>query len=288
MIKMIASDMDGTLLNGQHAVGEETATAIREAQKSGAKVIIATGRSYKEASEPLKDAGLSLPLIVVNGAEIRDENGKQIYVKGIDSAMAKKSAAELERLGIYFELYTDQGTYTNHKEQGIELLIDIFLTSNPDTPLPHVREEASNRYEEGNIHIVENYDEIFNSSQVIYKFLAFSSDPDKLQEARTVLSEMNGLAVSSSGKENLEITSIDAQKGLALEWYAAQHGINLADVMAIGDNYNDVSMMKKAGWSVAMGNAPQDIKDICRFTTVTNREEGVAKAIQEHVIGQTV
>ncbi|WP_404405526.1 Cof-type HAD-IIB family hydrolase [Jeotgalibacillus malaysiensis] len=281
MIKLIASDMDGTLLNGSHEVGQETISAIKEAKEAGIEVIIATGRSYKEAVLPIKNAGLSLPLIVVNGAEIRDTEGKQLYQKGLNPEKAEEAADALEKLDVYFEIYTENGTYTNHKEHGIQLLIDIFLTSNPDTPLPHVQEEAANRYDDGHVHVVGDYHEVFNSSETVYKFLAFSSKPEKLEQAKEALHQMGGLAISSSGKENLEITSVEAQKGIALDWYVKQRGIDPEDVMAIGDNYNDVSMMKLAGWSVAMGNAPKDIQELCRFVTFTNREEGVAKAIRK-------
>ncbi|MBM7580318.1 Cof-type HAD-IIB family hydrolase [Jeotgalibacillus terrae] len=281
MIKLIASDMDGTLLNGSHEVGKETVQAIKEAKDAGIEVIIATGRSYKEAVVPLKNAGLSLPVIVVNGAEIRNEKGEQLYQEGLSTQKANEAADALEQLDIYFEIYTEEGTYTNHREHGIQLLIDIFLTSNPDTPLPHVKEEAENRYDEGHVHVVDDYHAVFSSSETVYKFLAFSSKPEKLEKAKEVLNNLGGLAISSSGKENLEITSVDAQKGIALEWFINQRGIDAEDVMAIGDNYNDVSMMKLAGWSVAMGNAPKDIQEICRHVTSTNREEGVAKAIRK-------
>ncbi|TFD99699.1 Cof-type HAD-IIB family hydrolase [Jeotgalibacillus salarius] len=281
MIKLIASDMDGTLLNGSHEIGKDTIEAIREAKEAGIEVIIATGRAYNEAIVPLKAAGLSLPLIVVNGAEVRNAAGEQLFKRGLSAEKAEEAADALEKLDIYFEIYTENGTYTNHKEHGVQLLIDIFLTSNPDTPLPNVREEAESRYDDGHVNVVDDYHAVFNSSETVYKFLAFSSKPEKLKQAKEILSEMGGLAISSSGKENLEITSVEAQKGIALEWYVKERGINTEDVMAIGDNYNDVSMMKLAGWSVAMGNAPEDIQQICRYVTATNREEGVAKAIRK-------
>ncbi|PPA69720.1 Cof-type HAD-IIB family hydrolase [Jeotgalibacillus proteolyticus] len=289
MIKLLASDMDGTLLNKDHVVGPENSRAIKEAQAQGVEVVVATGRSYLEAMPPLKEAGITCPIISVNGAEIRDANGEQLLVRGIDKETAKDAAQQLENLDIYFEVYTNKGTFTNDKEQGIQLLIDIFLTTNPDTPLPHVETEAQSRYDEGHIEVVEGYEQIFNDeTQTIYKFLAFSSNPEALEKVNAILQKTNGLAISSSGRENLEITSLDAQKGIALEWYCNKKGISLKDVMAIGDNYNDLSMMKKAGYSVAMGNAPDDIKEQCAHITATNREDGVAKAIEHLVTVQSV
>ena len=282
MIKLMASDMDGTLLNGDHVIGKQNVEAIKEAQAQGIEVVVATGRSYLEAQVPLTEAGLTCPVIAVNGAEVRSESGEQLLVRGIDKKTASHAAKQLENLDIYFEVYSDQGTFTNDKEQGIQLLIDIFLTTNPDTPTPHVELEANNRYDNGHIEVVEGYEQIFeDSTHTVFKFLAFSSSPETLEKARVILEKIDGLAISSSGKENLEITSIQAQKGLALEWYCANKNIALKNVMAIGDNYNDLSMMKMAGYSVAMGNAPDDIKDQCTHITATNREDGVAKAMEQ-------
>ncbi|MEW9500913.1 Cof-type HAD-IIB family hydrolase [Jeotgalibacillus marinus] len=285
MIKLMASDMDGTLLNGDHEIGMKSIKAIKEAQKHGVEVLVATGRSYLEAMLPLKEAGIVCPVIAVNGAEVRSAEGEQLLVKGIDDKAAKHVAEQLEELDIYFEVYTNKGTFTNDKEQGIALLIDIFLTTNPDTPLPHVQTEANNRYDEGHITVIKGYEELLkDSTQTVFKFLAFSANPDLLVKAREILLKLDDLAISSSGNENLEITSSRAQKGLALEWYCANKDIAMKNVMAIGDNYNDLSMMEKAGYSVAMGNAPEDIKEQCMHVTTSNREDGVAKAIQQLIM----
>ena len=282
MIKLLASDMDGTLLNGDHEIGVNSIKAIKEAQQHGVEVLVATGRSYLEAMVPLNEAGIICPVIAVNGAEVRNAKGEQLLIEGIQEKTAKHAAQQLDELGVYFEVYTDKGTFTNDKEQGIELLVAIILSTNPDTPMPHVQSEAINRYEEGHIFVVEDYTELFDdATQTVFKLLAFSSDPVLLKKIKDILLTFEGLAISSSGKENLEITSVNAQKGLALGWYCANKKINLKNVMVIGDNYNDLSMMKKAGYSVAMGNAPDDIKEQCSHITATNREDGVAEAIQE-------
>ncbi|TFI48073.1 HAD-IIB family hydrolase, partial [Diaphorobacter sp. DS2] len=122
----------------------------------------------------------------------------------------------------------------------------------------------------------------FNSDEhQIYKLLAFSFEPDFLVSAKEDLLKLEGMAVSSSGDENLELTSVNAQKGIALEAFVKEKGISLLETMAIGDNYNDLSMFKRAGRSVAMGNADDIIKAQCDVVTSANEESGVAKAIWE-------
>jgi Cof subfamily protein (haloacid dehalogenase superfamily) len=282
MITSITSDMDGTLLNEHQEVSEANKKAILDAQKQGIEFMVATGRSYEEARYVLEDAGISCDIICVNGAEVRNKDGEIIHQAGIQSAHAKEIAAALNETGIYFEVYTDKGTYTENYEMGIELIVDIFTTANPEVTEKQVRQAARERFEKGHINLVEDYEKIFNDeSQLVYKFLVFSFDDKQLKAADEKLKGIGGIAVSSSGKENLEVNSIDAQKGVALQKLLKNKGLSAEQAMAMGDNLNDLSMMKVAGRPVAMGNALDEIKEYCTYQTALNREDGVAKAIRE-------
>ena len=116
--------------------------------------------------------------------------------------------------------------------------------------------------------------------QKINKIFGTSFNKIHLDNARKALDSLTGLAVSSSGAGNLEITNINAQKGIALEQFAKSKGIAMENVMAIGDNFNDLSMLQRAGYSVAMGNAPEEIKAACKSVTTTNEFDGVGMAIE--------
>lgn len=282
MITSITSDMDGTLLNEHQEVSEANKKAVLDAQKQGIEFMVATGRSYEEARYVLEDAGISCDIICVNGAEVRNKDGEIIHQAGIQSAHAKEIAAALNETGIYFEVYTDKGTYTENYDMGIELIVDIFTTANPEVTEEQVRQAARERFEKGHINLVEDYGNIFNDeSQLVYKFLVFSFDDEQLKAADEKLKGIGGIAVSSSGKENLEVNSIDAQKGVALQKLLKDKGLSAEHAMAMGDNLNDLSMMKVAGRPVAMGNALDEIKEYCTYQTALNREDGVAKAIRE-------
>ncbi|MEG9296177.1 HAD family hydrolase [Mangrovibacillus sp. Mu-81] len=282
MITSITTDMDGTLLNENQEISEVNKQAILDAQQQGIEVIVATGRSYEEARYVLQDAGISCDIICVNGAEVRSKEGKIIYQSGIPSLHAKEIAAALNETGIYFEVYTDKGTYTENYEMGIELIVDIFTTANPAVKEEQVRQSARERFEKGHIKLVEDYGTLFNDdSQLVYKFLVFSFDDDQLNAAGEKLKTIEGIAVSSSGKENLEVNSIDAQKGVALQKVLKDKGLSPEGAMAMGDNLNDLSMMKVVERPVAMGNALPEVKEFCAYQTAMNREDGVAKAIRE-------
>ncbi|KPL58185.1 Cof-type HAD-IIB family hydrolase [Rossellomorea vietnamensis] len=282
MITFIATDMDGTLLNENQEISDANKQAILDAQQQGIEVVVATGRSYEEARYVIEEAGISCDIVCANGAEVRNKQGEIIYQAGIESARAKEIAAVLNETGIYFEIYTDQGTYTEDYDMGVELIVNIFTTANPGVSEEQVRQAARERFEKGHIKLVEDYGVLFeDDSQLVYKFLVFSFDDRQLQEANRKLSELSGIAISSSGKENIEVNSLEAQKGVALEKLLKDKGLSPENAMAMGDNLNDLSMMKVVGRPVAMGNALEQIKDFCPFITASNKEDGVAKAIQE-------
>lgn len=286
MIKLIAIDMDGTLLTAAQQITNENMKAIRMAQSQGVVVVIATGRSYTEASFVLDAAGITCPMICVNGAEIRSVHKDIISTNALGKPTVKKIAAILDRNKLYFEVYTNKGTFTTDKDKAVSIMVDIYMSANPEANVKEVKKVAEKRVTKGLVHKVESYDQLFNNDEYrIYKLLAFSFNQDLLFEVKNELVKVEGLAVSSSGKENLELTSVYAQKGIALKKFAQENGIDMKDTMAIGDNYNDLSMFKVAGVSVAMGNADEVIKAQCDKVTLTNEESGVAKAIWDALEG---
>ncbi|WP_251551714.1 Cof-type HAD-IIB family hydrolase [Neobacillus muris] len=282
MIKCIATDMDGTLLNTMQKITEENRQAILQAQSQGIEVVVATGRSYQEAMFVLHEAGLTTPVICVNGAEVRSHTGEVISAIPIPRELVREAAKRLNEHDVYFEVYTDKGAFTVDGGRAVSVLVDIVLSVNPDVNREEVAYAAGARLRDGLIHPIDDYETIFSDETYrIYKLLAFSFELDKLEAAGKSLFGFEGLTVTKSGNENIEIMARDAQKGIALEAFVRSQGISLSDTMAIGDNFNDVSMLERAGISVAMGNASDAIKSMCDRVTDTNEHSGVAKAIMQ-------
>ncbi|MED1864751.1 Cof-type HAD-IIB family hydrolase [Fictibacillus nanhaiensis] len=281
-MKLIAIDMDGTLVNRQLKVTKENSETIKEAVNDGHHVVIATGRSYDEAKHTLEDADLHLPLICVNGAEIRSEGWEILSSIPLKFEQYEDIKKILDEEDIYYELYTSRGTFTDNREKAYEVMKDIVLTSNPEATDDDVQKAALRRFRLGLVSVVGDFDKLLSENGIeVYKFLAFSADAAKLQRAFQHLKGVDSLAVSASADNNLEITNSEAQKGVAVKRYAELKGISLEDTMAIGDNYNDVSMLEIAGFPVAMGNAVDEVKEMAAFVTKENDESGVSYAIKK-------
>lgn len=281
MIKLIALDMDGTVLNGEHLISERNAAAIKAAQAKGIEVMISTGRGYLDGMIPVNEAGLTLAFSALNGAEVRDESGKIMSKTPFASNDLHDIRRILEASDILYDIYIGDQVYTVDLEGQIAIFMrfaDAMDVSDPN----EVRKSVQERVDQGLVIEVDSYDEIISANQdKVYKVLAMCDDLDKLSAVRDELVKINQIAVSSSLIGNLEITDAHAQKGVALTKYAELKGISLAETMAVGDNFNDISMMQVAGHSVAMGNAPEEIKQMCDDMTLTNIEDGVAVAVEK-------
>lgn len=282
LIKCIAIDMDGTLLNSKEKISLANAKAIKKAQSEGIEVIVATGRAYIEAQHVLQEADVQCPVISINGAVVFDQEGKVIASHPMDKMEYRTTREILEQLEIYYEIFTNKGIFSKDKAYTIATLADIFLTAMPHLDAEYIIKQASKRFDLGHVVEVDNYDDLDKDDELeVYKVLAFSGKLEKLLEAKELLTEKTALAISSSGKENLEISSDEAQKGIALEAFVNAKQLSLKHTMAIGDSYNDVSMFMKVGNPVAMANALTEIKQICGHVTKSNEEDGVAHTIME-------
>ena len=286
-MKCIASDMDGTLLNEDQKISEENRKALEAVRDMGGQVIIATGRSFKEARLVLDEINFNCPIISMNGAAVYDQKGELITSQPISFEELDSAITFLEEAGLYFELYTNHGVFSKNPERAIDSLVDIVLSANPEHDREDVRRRALARIEYGFLFETQDYHALIKEEDMqVFKILVFSLYKDQLSQAAHGLARFDGLTITSSGKGNIEINHRGISKGNALEKLLSQYGIPLEETIAIGDNLNDVSMFEKAGLSIAMGNARDDIKRICKDTTLSNKEDGVAHAIYRYMVSK--
>lgn len=280
-MKLIATDLDGTLLNENGEISTENATALKKAIDAGIQVIVATGRSYSAANKPLQEAGVKCPIICLNGANVYTESGDRLSNIPLSKTVSKKILHQCQLNNTYFELYTNQGVYSPDRAQFMDVLLNIMLSANPDVTREEVEERAALRFQEEAFKTTDNFEGLLADENIeIFKALAFSLEADTLEKVKTPFTDKDHVVITSSGFDNVEFNHPEAQKGIALSIFAAEKGIALKDTMAIGDNFNDLSMLRIVGRGVAMGNAEKGIKEACDYHTVTNNEHGVAKAIE--------
>ena len=281
MIKLIASDMDGTLLNEKMVISEINTKAILAAQKAGVHFMVATGRGYTEAKPLLEEVGISCPLITLNGAQVYDEEGKVLENIGLSKETVQAILEKTNDLGLYCEMTTSNGVYSDNKAKRIETVASLIYRTNPDTSFKMSVALAAARLEIMNINYVTDYKQVIDDEAIeILKIIAFSEKgPTVLKPLADELSKTGDLAITASFVNNIEINHIKAQKGLALARAAEALDIPTDEVMALGDNFNDVSMLKVAGYSVAVDNAEEGVKAHANYLTATNNENGVAQSI---------
>jgi Cof subfamily protein (haloacid dehalogenase superfamily) len=282
MIKLIATDMDGTLLNAAHEISEENIQAIEYAQSQGITVVIATGRAFYEANTPIAQTDLKLPYICLNGAEVRDESFNISSTSNLNRELIDRITDVLNRESIYYQIYTNIGIYTENPQRDLDIYIDIAERAGQQADVEKIKAGIQKRIDNGTLKVVDNYDKIKDTpGEIVMKILAFDSDLEKIDRVSEELAQSGSLAVSSSSRGNIEITHADAQKGIALQTIADRLQVDMSDVMSIGDNLNDVSMLERAGYSVAMANATDEVKATAKFETESNENSGVGKAIMK-------
>ena len=280
MIKLIASDMDGTLLNNNHDIDKETVEAIRKAEEAGIIFAISTGREYESVKPILDKHNIKAQCILSNGAEYRDEEGNILDKVNINEESAKRVIDILEKNNLSARIFTNKGVFTTStREEALKEVMYRTMSLNPDLTEDEAREISENLGFFIGLQYIEDINKFFEEGIEIRKFVAFNKDIDLIDKMKKVISEIEGLAISSSFIDNIEITDINAQKGIILEQVAVKMGIDREEVMILGDSFNDYSMFEIFEETVAMENAIPEVKAVAKYITDTNDNLGVAKAI---------
>ena len=281
MIKLIASDMDGTLLNHNHKIPKENVKLINFAKNQGIEFVVATGRAYYEALPALNEENINCDVISFNGGIVYDKNGNIISITPMLPKDLYYTIEILKSFNISYQLYTKNTIYTTSIETDINAYIDLIRSNGYEPDVEHLRAEAQQKLEVGYITEVENIELYLNEKEnPPIKIIAISNDISKLENAAKLLSENTSISVTSSGANNIEIMHKNATKGTALKEIAKIYGINLENAVAIGDNLNDQAMLDIVGYSVAMKNGNTILKEQAKYVTEkTNSEGGVADTI---------
>lgn len=282
MIKVIASDMDGTLLGSDHRIAPETVEAIRTARDHGIRFMVATGRNFRGAMEALKNVDLTCDYIVGSGAEVRDPNQNIVSTAPISREVCRQLYEELREFPVSIIFNTDHYDYRIGSPEEIE---DGFIKEIQYFFSDMNEEEARNSdlYQRlrKSTRVLTDFNQLMEAEVPVYKLFLFSDDVCILDRVKDKFQNNPNVAVASSFPTNQEITAAEAQKGPVLKKYIESLGYTMDQVMVLGDSMNDYSMLSMDfGATVAVENAVPEIKAVARYVTKSNTELGVAYAIE--------
>lgn len=271
-IRLIALDLDGTTLT-RAGLTRRTRETLEEAIEKGIDVAIATGRPFVALPEDvLKIKGLK-HIIISNGAHIMSPEGEFCYSNYVQTDAIEQVRQILMKHDFPVEVFTGGGAYVDEdlyndlKENGSTYMGYKYILRTRK-PVPHIYE-----FWENHIGEIENINIHFE-------------DLNDREEMRQLLKTLPGISVTHSQPHNLEVIADTTSKATALRVLCGMKGIDMEHVIAFGDSANDYEMIAECGYSVAMGNAEEFLKEHADFIAPTNEEEGVAYMIRTGIFGR--
>ena len=275
MYRLIASDLDETLLDDSHHVPERVRRAIAAAREQGARFVPATGRPFGSVDATLAGLGLL--------------GEKDEYVLSFNGGVITENSSGVPLTTCSLPRETAERLYAFGVEHQICMHVN---TLDPVYLYHYVPEERA--YIEGRMNIVETFDPtldaLYDAGQIVVKIIYMSFDLDYLRSIERELAAAGvtaGLDVYYSGNRYLEFNAPGVNKGAGLLELARRLGIPREETMAIGDNSNDVAMLEAAGLGVAVANATPEAKAAAGYVCAAdNNTGGVAEAIEKFVLGQ--
>jgi len=267
-IRLIAIDMDGTLLNSQGIITQRTGDILRKAKDEGIIVSICTGRFLENVSMMLHDAGLDVPIISLNGCVI-EVNGDRIRESHLLPEAGKAIYEALESVHASYYIFSPKMVITRRAE--------IMHHSEAK-----YAERLTAKY--GVSFVTGSNAALEAISKPMYKFYVYQDSRScSLEAAWEAVKTIGGAEFTRSSSRNFEIMPSGIDKGYGISQLAAWLGMPMDQVMAIGDHDNDLPMIRAAGFGVAMGNASPKIKQEADAITLDNDHDGVAEAIMRLV-----
>jgi hypothetical protein len=284
-IKLLALDLDGTLLNSRGKISEQNLRAIRRAEERGVLVTIATGRRFRDARPVGLEAELNAPLITHNGALTKFAQTLETVNVSI---LNEIEAREVLRVGT--EFCADAMISCDPRGKGLLLYDNVSETNVPlQKYIAWSRRLHGDEAEEAIRH-VPSLLEVLPEIEIVH--ISFSGACASMVELQNQLENRLGDAVkvlatvyTSQNFTLLDILHTEASKGYGLKKFAEFRNIKPAEIMVVGDNFNDVEMLEFAGLPVVMGNAAPELLENPKYEkTLSNDESGVADAIERFIL----
>ena len=284
-IRFLALDLDGTLLNSQGKISEQNLAAIRAAEERGVLVTIATGRRFRDARPVGIEAELNAPLITHNGALTKFAQSLETVNVAV---LEENEAREVLRVGSKF--CSDAMISCDPRGKGLLLYENVSETNIPLQKYIAWSRRLHGDEAEDAIRHVPSLEAVLFEIEIVH--VSFSGQCAPMSELQNALESELGDSVkvlatiyTAQDFTLLDILHAEASKGYGLQKFADARGIRREEIMAMGDNFNDVEMLEHAGLAVVMGNAaPELLENPSYETTLSNDESGVAAAIERFIL----
>ena len=260
-MKCFSIDLDGTLLNSDHEISHENLEVLKTIQKQGHSIIINTGRAFEDVIKYEEIQKLETPIICINGTVLYSKAREVLYEASLPISIYKELFPILKEIGVWIMVYTNQGG---------------FPCRNPE-----IQDKSPEEIDR--IFHDYDYDHILNKDHLkIHKVMAVSRKDqiEKIDQIKQIIQGKLDLSMASSHPNNVEFTSIEADKGSALIRYQQMMNLQYDEIFAFGDGGNDLAQFSVATTSVAMGNAPHTVQQQADIITKTNDENGFAYAVK--------
>ena len=276
-IQLLALDIDGTLTDPNFQVSVRNIAALRAAHESGVQIVLATGRRHDYAMPIAREIGVPMLLISSNGALVRSSDGETHYTDRLSCETARQLICHMDEFRGHAVLTFDRSANVPGNDSLVLERADELNKSVSrwlEVNRPYIKFVAP----------LENALRDEDPLQAMY-----CGRVARMEEAQTRLNEadfQDKITVMKTQYDHrdlciLDILSSECSKGHALRRWAEQHDIPREQIMAIGDNYNDLEMLEFAGLAVVMGNASEELKQNGWKVTASNAESGVAQAVEE-------
>ena len=275
-VKLLALDIDGTLMNSAKEFPEINKTALQECERRGIRAALISGRSFELMRQFARELGIHPIMAACNGSRIEmGENGPTLAEYCFRRADAERICRTLEESGMYFNCYSRGKCFMGNPH------VRPGLGPRYAHHIPGVIGEAGYLYE-----TVCDRERLWGEGMDgVYKFVVMGAPYDpKFMEIRAQLEDMH-LSVSSASRRNTEFMPSGVDKGFAVEIICRELGIEAAQVMAFGDQTNDIPMLRAAGLPEAMENAEAAVKAEAKLIAPDHNLGGVGLMLNEYVLG---
>lgn len=287
-MKLIALDLDGTVLNSKKEMSEETLRAIKKAQQQGHIVMALSGRSEKAINATLAKYDLDCPVGASNGT-VLFADGKLVDITSMNQCQIQKLVLAFEKEFVPYNFTTNKGSFApSNWGERLEKVLASGRVPYEYFENQHYKMFTTHPSDYGHL-LFEKVEEVINNQDLsIIKFLILGLDPEQKKRLHSHLESIAEINIASSSPFNLEVTHMNGNKGTGLKAMARYFNIPLEDTITIGDEKNDIPMFNVAGLSIAMGNAEEEVKMKSDIVTLTNDENGVVYAIENYILKENV